>query len=146
MSEVWYLVDNNVLIKLKSAQRASTFFRDNCWIPSEVLHEARGFPDIAVLRELEYPMTARILEFVNDVMKTVAPGDFKLVDLYRNVGNADPILVATALDAIRKADETLFKQDWQIATDDGVLRMKAAEFGIGTLSFKEFLTVVSKAR
>ena len=60
--------------------------------------------------------------------------------------NADPILVATALDAIRKADETLFKQDWQIATDDGVLRMKAAEFGIGTLSFKEFLTVVSKAR
>jgi len=62
------------------------------------------------------------LEHVRKVMKTVQPGDFKLVDLYRNKGNGDPILIATAIDAIRKADETLFKEDSQIVTDDSAVR------------------------
>ncbi len=51
-------------------------------------------------------------------MKTEIPGDFKLVDWYRNKGNAHPILFATALTAMRTASETLFGEHLQVATDD----------------------------
>lgn len=142
MNEVWYLIDTNVLSKLTPAQRASTFMQGCCRIPSEILYETSGFPDIAMLRELEYPVSPEILDLVREVMKTVPPGDFKLVDLYRAKGNGDPILIATALDGIRAAEQTLFEQDWKIVTDDAAVRSKAFEFEIGTLSSKRFVVML----
>jgi hypothetical protein len=44
-------------------------------IPSEVLHEAATFPDIAMLRTFEYPMSADFLNLVREVMSTVPLGD-----------------------------------------------------------------------
>ncbi len=74
----------------------------DCRISSEVLYEVQTFPDIEQLRALECPISSDLLVHVREVMKTEVLGDFKLVDLYRNKGNADPILIATALTAMRK--------------------------------------------
>lgn len=134
----WFLVDNNVLSKLSRKQRGSRFFRHHCRLPSEVLHEASAFPDIRALRRLEYPVTPTVLEHVRDVLATVPPGDFSLVDLYRNMGNADPILIATALDAMAQNAQALFEEVWHIVTDDAAVRRKAIEFQLSVLGHADF--------
>ena len=40
MTIVKYLIDTNALSRIGRKSRESTFVRDNCKIPSEVLHEA----------------------------------------------------------------------------------------------------------
>lgn len=86
---------------------------------------------------LEYPVSADVLNLVREVMSTVPPGDKDLIDLYHVRGNADPILVATALDAIAKSEETLLVEDWQIVTDDEGVKKKASEFDLRTVSSAE---------
>ena len=144
MNDAWYLIDSNVLSRLTLEQRASAFVRERCRIPSEVIHEVSGFPDIGVLRKLEYPVTTDVLECVREVMKTVAPGDFKLVDLYHNKGGADPILVATALVELRKSKETLFPHDWVVVSDDLAVRAKATEVGVSILCAEDFAKLLSE--
>lgn len=142
MNLVRYLVDSNVLSRLTRAQRATRYFRDNCSLSTEVLYEASGLPDHAELRRLEYPVSAGVLARLREVMATVPPGDFKLVDLYHNLGNADPILIASALEATEVAAATLFAVDWRIVTGDAAVVRKAAEFGVATLGFEEFVVLI----
>lgn len=142
MTIVKYLIDTNALSRIGRKDRGSTLVRDTCKIPSEVLHEAAMFPDIAILRTLEYPMSADVLNLLREVMSTVPPGDKDLIDLYHVRGNADPILVATALDAIAKSEETLLVEDWQIVTDDEGVKKKAAEFDLRTVTSAEFKKLV----
>ena len=145
MTTVKYLIDTNALSRIGRTNRGSTFVRDNCKIPSEVLHEAASFPDIATLRTLEYAVSADVLNLVRKVMATVPPDDKSLVDLYHVQGNADPILVATALDAMAKSEETLLVEDWQIVTDDEAVRKKAAEFDVTTVSSEDFKKMIGPA-
>jgi hypothetical protein len=142
MNDPWYLLDTNVLSQLTKAQRATAFVREHCRIPSEVLHETAGFPDIATLRKLEYRVAADVLECVREVMKTVAPGDFNLVDLYRNLGSADPLLIASAMVEVRKGKATLFPEDWVIVSDDAAVRAKAVEVGLSILGAQEFAALL----
>lgn len=60
----------------------------------------------------------------------------------KNRGNADPILVATALDAIAKSEETLLIEDWQIVTDDEGVKKKASESDLRTVTSAEFNKLV----
>jgi hypothetical protein len=137
-----YLVDNNALARLTREQRASEFFFSHCLLPAEVLYEARGFPDADQLGRLEYPTSGRVLRILGEVMATVQADDTSLVDLYANRGNADPMLVACALDGIREADDGLFGWEWIIVSNDNAVRTKAAEFGIETLLSDQFATVL----
>lgn len=137
-----YVLDANVLSRLSSEQRRNPFLHAHCKIPSEVLHEIQGFPDIEQLRALDFPMTAGVLECLTEVMKTLKPSDFKLVDLYGNKGNADPILVATALTGMRRAAETLFSEEWVVVSDDQAVRAKASELGVGSLSTTDFVLLL----
>jgi hypothetical protein len=141
---VRYLLDNNALNKLTPEQRASAFVHEHCRIPTEVLHEAQGFPDIARLREIEYAMSAELLETLKGVMASVRPDDRRLIDLYSNAGNADPILVAVALHATDDEVNSLFPDDWQIVTNDAAVQRKAAEFGISALQPAEFLHILNE--
>lgn len=143
MTIVKYLIDTNALSRIGRKHRGSTFVQDNCKIPSEVLREAATFPDIAILRTLEYPVSADVLNRLREVMATVRPGDKDLIDLYHVRGNADPILVATALDAIAKSEETLLVEDWQIVTDDEGVKKKASEFDLRTVTSAEFKKLVN---
>ena len=142
MSEDRYLLDNNVLGKLTRSERVGSFVRDRCRIPSDVLREAEGYPDIETLRRLEYPTTRSILIRIQDVMRTVPPGDLRLVHLYANKGSADPGLIACALHASAQAKDTLFVERWHIVTDDKGVRSKASEFGVPTVGSRDFRTLI----
>ena len=141
MSSVRYLVDNNVLSQLSRGQRKQMADRGDCWIPSEVLHEASGFPDIRQLREMEYPLTSSVVEQLRMVMGRLKPGEFDLVDLYGYEGNADPILIACALDAPTASEATLFPEEWLIATDDRALCDAAKAFSVRTISSDRFIAL-----
>lgn len=137
-----YVIDNNALSHLKRHQRASDFFRENCHIPSEVLYEARFFPDIKELKGNEYPATSRVLTILIEVMATVPISDTKLVDLYANRGNADPLVVACAVDGQRKSDEGLFGPAWVVVSGDKAVQAKAVELGIEVKTSEEFIAIL----
>ena len=86
-------------------------------------------------------MSANVLNLVRKVMH-VPPGDKDLIDLYHVRGNADPILVAIALDAITRSEETLLVEDWQIVTDDEGVKKKAAEFDLKTVTSADFKNLI----
>lgn len=141
-----YVIDNNALSYIKRKHRASEFFKEHCRIPSEVLHEAAGFPDIEELKLLEYPTTARVLAILIEVMATVPVMDTKLVNLYANLGNADPLIVATALDGQRGDTATLFGPAWIVVSSDAAVEAKAREFGLAVTTNTEFLAFLEDGR
>lgn len=138
-----YVLDANVLSRLSAEQRRSSFVQERCRIPSEVLHEIHGFPDIDQLRTLDFPMSAALLKHLKQVMRTVPPGDSTLVDLYRNKGNADPILIASAMTGMSQSAETLFDENWKVVSDDGAVRVKATALGVGWLSTADFVLLLA---
>ena len=119
------------------------FVQTHCRIPSEVLYEARDLPDIDVLYRLEYSVTGAQLEQLRVIMGTINPGDRKLIDLYQNQGNADPILIAAALDATDRSAATLFPETWSVVTDDVALTTTAVQFDVPTLTSAEFLCLLT---
>ncbi|WP_133726064.1 hypothetical protein [Nesterenkonia aurantiaca] len=136
------MLDNNALAFVKGKRRASTFFKKHCRIPQEVLHEAEGFPDIDELQQLEYPVTGSVLGHLVEVMASVPVGETRLVNLYANLGNADPLVVATALDGHRENDLALFGPTWTVVTGDKAVQAKAREFGLEVMTNQEFLTAM----
>lgn len=137
-----YLVDNNTLNQLSKRQVTSTIFQARAHIPSEVLYEARDSPHVADLPGREYSTTPAVLARLVEVMATVRPGDTELVDLYRNQGNADPLIIACALDARDRERQFLDAEDWVIVTEDKAVRRKAEEFGIQVLGNDEFAILI----
>lgn len=136
-----YLVDNVTLSMLTASQKASTFMRNWCRIPEEIFYEARGLPDIEKLRPLTYQVTTTVLDNVKTVLATIKPED-KVVDLYRNEGNGDVMLLATALTEMSVSAEQLFGDRWIIATADKGLTRKANELGVLTCTSDEFIELV----
>lgn len=132
-----YLIDNNALSRLTSDQRCGEFFRHCCRVPSDVLHEARGYAEDA-LAEFEYLVTPGVLARLIEVMATVQPGDTRLVNLYANKGAADPVIVACALEARAAEERTLLPDTWIIVTDDHAATETAHHFGVKTLTSREF--------
>lgn len=133
-----YLLDNNVLARLTAEERATPFIRENCRVPSEVLHEARFLQDAAALAVLEYRTTARVLRQLQRVMERVPVDDVRLVNLYSGKGNADPLLVACALDVVQEENEGLFGDEWAIVSNDDAVLAMARLFGITVLTSGEF--------
>ncbi len=143
MNDYTYLVDNNVLSKLSREQRSSQFFRDQCRIPSEVLHEARDYPDINALKQLEYPTTPDVLLWMQQIMATIPPSDTALVDLYANKGNADPLILACALDAQRRDEVYLWATTWVVVSDDRAVQDKALELEVQMRTGAQFMATLS---
>ena len=133
-----YVVDTNTLTQLSRPQRATDLFHQSVRIPRAVLAEASGLPDIDELTALEYRTTPSVLRCLIAILETVPPTDTDLLDLYKNLGNADPFLVACALDGREKEQGSLFPRAWIVVTDDGAARKKAEEFELVTLSNQEF--------
>lgn len=75
-------------------------------------------------------------------MATVPISDMKLVDLYANRGNADPLVVACAVDGQRKSDEGLFGPAWVVVSGDKAVQAMAAEFGIEVKTNGEFIAIL----
>lgn len=133
-----YFVDTNTLTQLTRPLRSTELFRRTVRIPRAVLAEAKGLPDIEELKTLEYPTTPSVLRCLVRVLETVPVGDTRLLDLYGNRGNADPFLVACAIDARNQEAATLFPRTCVVVSGDRAVRGKAAEFDLSTLTNREF--------
>lgn len=140
-----YLVDTNALSQLRRQRRASKFFRANAMIPSEVLHEADGFPDVEELTQIEYSTTPSVLRWLMTVMATVPPDDTDLINLYLNQGSADPLMVACALDARDRERQHLDPLEWAVVTDDKAVRAKAEEFKVRVLTYAQFADLIDRS-
>ncbi len=132
-----YLIDNNVLAKLTRDELRSDVFQNRSWIPDEVLHEA-GEKRRAELGMLRYPTGPDVLRQLQRVMASLAPGDTALLDLYRDKGNADPLLVACALVESEMVRSMLFGPEWMIVTDDKAVRSVATNFEINTIGHSSY--------
>ncbi|WP_104082770.1 hypothetical protein [Cryobacterium sp. Y11] len=140
-----YVIDTNVLGQLRRHRRASAFFRENAVIPSEVLREAQGFPDIDALRKNRLPTTPKVLNWLVTVMATIPAADTNLVNLYANLGGADPFVVACALNGQDVDSVYLDAPEWIVVTGDAAVRDKAEEFGLKVFSSGEFAAIVDSA-
>ncbi|WP_058234002.1 hypothetical protein [Devriesea agamarum] len=140
-----FVIDTNTLSQLGRKRRASEFFLENAVIPEEVMHEAAGFPDIAALQDKKYPTTPRVLHWLSKIMESISPGDTRLVDLYANRGNADPLVVACALEGKEHNDPILFGPKWVVVTGDEAVRNKAQEFELEVISNPEFAALIDAA-
>ncbi|TLK50908.1 hypothetical protein [Glutamicibacter sp. V16R2B1] len=141
-----YVVDTNALTRLRRDHRASDFFRENVVIPEEVLHEAKGFPDYAQLRENRYPTTPRVLELLTEIMATVTAGDMRLVDLFKNLGGADPLVVACALAGKEDDSQYLDAPEWLVVTGDAAVASKTVEFGIEVVDASTLAALIDEAQ
>lgn len=137
-----FVVDTNVLSQIGKRRRATKFFLKNTVLPDAVIHEAQGFPDIDLLRHNAHPTTPRLLEFLIKVMATVPYTDTALVNLYANLGNADPQVVATALEGKEYDSQFLLAPEWIVVTGDAAVRAKAMEFSLKVLSKDEFARLI----
>lgn len=115
-------------------------------IPSEVLQEAGGFPDIETLRQYEYATTPSVLRWLAKVMVTIPQNDKDLVNLYANRGGADPLMVACALDGEARESSYLDPAAWVIVTGDKAVQGKAHEFALRVLNLAEFATLIDEAQ
>ena len=140
-----YVIDTNALIQLGKARRSSTFFLEHAVIPEEVMHEAAGIPDIASLRDNVHPTTPRVLYWLAEILSTVPDEDTRLIDLYANLGTADPLVVACALEGQEHDSQFLLAPEWIIVTGDEAVRAKAEEFGLRVLSNSQFATLVDES-
>lgn len=141
-----YVVDTNALSQLGSRRRASEYFLKSTVIPEAVLHEAKGFPDITSLRDNVHPTTPRLLQLLVEVMATVPDTDTRLVNLYANLGNADPLVVACALEGQEYDGQYLMAPEWFVVTGDEAVRDKAEAFGLKVLSNSQFAALIDGAR
>lgn len=130
-----YLLDNNALTKLTAPERRSTLVRERCMIIDEVDHEARfrRTPDLDLP---VVPVTADVLQWLGKVM--AHPGSEALIDLFRGQGNADPLLIASALALSEGAQQTLFQTPYIVVTDDEALARQADVFAVATIPSDQF--------
>ncbi|NQX03843.1 hypothetical protein HQQ82_03415 [Rathayibacter sp. VKM Ac-2856] len=140
MNEELYILDNNALSHLSRAQRESKFFLERCFLPTEIIYEAQGYPDKAAFKEIEYPTTSTVLEHLAKVMASIQIEDSTLVNLYTNKGAADPILIACALDAQECTADQLWGPTWVIVTNDKAVTLKAAALDVASCTREEFLS------
>ncbi|WP_368497179.1 hypothetical protein [Herbiconiux sp. A18JL235] len=138
MNEELFLLDNNALSHLTLSQRASLFFRMRCFLPTEIIHEADGFPDAAAFKDIEYPTTGSVLKHLGTVMAAIPAGDTNLVNLYANKGAGDPMLIACALDGMEKAAPLLWGPTWVVISNDKAVRAVSTELGVEARSRDEF--------
>lgn len=139
------MIDTNSLSQLRRHRRGSEFFEENVAIPTEVIREAAGFPDINELRRNSYSITPEVLARLIEVMASVPPADTKLVDLYANKGGADPLVVACALDGRARDSQYLDAPEWVVVTGDDAVRSKAEEFGLPVMNNAVFAAVIDAA-
>jgi hypothetical protein len=142
VSETHYLLDTNALSRLTASERASRFMRARCGITDDVLWESRDLADAAQLQILVQPMTADALTVIKEIMRKVLVGNLKLVNLYSNKGAADPGLVACAVAATTRSQDTLFRQEWLVVTDDGEVRTTAERFDVEWMSSSDFVATL----
>lgn len=149
--ERMYLLDTNVVLQLgMQSLSESRFFAQHCRVIDDVIDELHL--DDQPQLELEwdrvrYPTSVTLLQELVSVMATIPVGDVSLIDLYRNKGRADPVIIAAALDAIEQDRWSLMGelQEWVVASEDQAVRRTCAGFGVPTVGLVEMRQLLNDA-
>lgn len=141
--DIKYLIDETPCASLQNDWIKSEFFQNYCYVPEEILFELRDniFLDMSLLIKRNIPVTYEIL---NKLQYFVMPQIGKIVDLYKNEGNGDTLLIATALDMREKEDKKLVKSEWIIVTSDKGVANLAKKFNIRTISKSDFFEIITQ--
>ena len=134
--ETKYLIDTTRAATLKEKWMKSSFFKQSCFFPEEIIYELRDNLALnqRILAEQKIEVSIDTLDQLQNVMLSAD----KIVDLYNNEGNGDVLLIATILSERRKELGSMLKTRWIIVTEDkGVVRL-ASVFNIETISKKQF--------
>src|SRR5699024_10812345 len=91
-----------------------------------------------------HPTTPRVLHWLTEVLSTVPDDDTRLIDLYANLGGADPLVIACALEGQEYDSQFLLSPEWIIVTVDEPLRAKAGERSLRMLSSSQFAILVDE--
>jgi len=145
MNQDRYLLDNNVLGQLGERRRQSDFFRERCRVTVDVLFEARFTMRDGSLSEQVLPTTAADLLELRRVMASIDYEDLDLVDLFRNKGAADPMIVAKANVLNAEQSLLLYPDRWVVVSDDKAVVAKATEFGLDSLTPSELCALCDAA-
>lgn len=141
--DVKYLIDETPCASLKNDWLKSEFFQSYCYVPEEILFELRDNNrlDSSLLIKNKIPVTYEIL---NRLQQFVMPQVGNIVDLYKNEGNGDALLIATALNMREKEDAKLVKSEWVVVTSDKGVVALAKKFDLKTISMKEFFQILKR--
>lgn len=137
-----YSIDAVTLSKMTEQQSRSSFVHDNCRIPAEILYEARWYETTKNMLSLEYPVTIQVLNAVHDICSGIKKSD-TLLDLYKDEGNGDVVILAVAVTENKAEQCQLFYARWTIATDDKGVSRKASELGIPVLDSLSFFALIT---
>ena len=141
--DVKYLIDETPCASLDNDWLESEFFQNYCYISEEILFELRDNNrlDFSLLVKNSIPVTYEIL---NKLQQFVMPQIGPIVDLYKNEGNGDALLIATALNMREKEDEKLVKCEWAIVTSDKGVATLAKKFDLRAISKKDFFQILKR--
>lgn len=142
MTPNYFLVDNNALIALTPARVRTKFFARNCRVTADVLYEAREHPEHRTLERTACPITPKVLSHIARLMAGVPVGDTRLVDLYRNLGAADPGMVAVVLEERDTDADRLIRYTWAIVTRDTAVLELAAMHSVQTMTPEELQDLI----
>lgn len=136
-----YLLDTVSIIHLNYDALSSAFVRDNCLVPAEIYYEVSSIGKRNAIERIVEKPSKDLLHTAQKLLKRIGPNN-RVLDLYRNEGNGDIMLIATALLKIEIDAMTLFKRQWIIVSDDKELQLLAQNQklkAISTEAFKERL-------
>ena len=140
-TDVRYILDETPSSSLKPEWIKSQFFQSYCYIPEEIIYELRDNNrlNFEIIAQRSIPVTYEIL---NKLQQYVMPQIGKIVDLYKNEGNGDALLIATALEMRQMEDDKLIKSEWVIVTSDNGLASLAKRFDIRCISKNDFYRII----
>lgn len=77
-----------------------------------------------------------------EIMASVPASDTTLVNLYANLGDTDPLVVATALDGQRADEAALFGPVWIVVSGDKAVLQTAQEFELPVQNNAELQAII----
>lgn len=113
--ETKYLIDETPATSLKNEWMKTNFFKNNCFIPEEIMYELRDNYELD-LNELKKNQIQVSYDILNALQIVMAQA--KVVKLYHNEGNGDALIVATAMAMKNLENSKLIKNEWVIVTSD----------------------------
>ncbi|KKQ81498.1 MAG: hypothetical protein UT05_C0015G0007 [Parcubacteria group bacterium GW2011_GWF2_38_76] len=143
----FYLLDTVSITEIQNKDKnffTSNFYRDNCFVPEEIVFELESPQNEYLLDKLKkktYPISSEILKYLPIVMGEMNL-DNVVIDLYQNKGNGDVFCLAIAFCENSKNQDKLLPDDWLIVSNDLGLAKLAKTLGVRVINSREFELII----
>lgn len=138
-----YLLDTVTIKKLPLRILESGFVKTYAKVPEEILYELTSTPRFSKVKHLRLEAKAGVLNCIHSVFDKMNQSN-SVIDLYKNEGNGDVILLAMALHGRNLNAGMLIGKEWAIVTDDIGLKNMAGSLKIKIFTTNEFSRLVTQ--